>query len=477
LHDRGDWLIFGLLALAFALLFHLGVPLRASFGARITGDEPFYLLTTESLRADGDLDLTDQYARMSYAKFFDGSEPLWYQSTPGPNGVLLSPHNVGLSVLLLPAYGHGGLDGAKAFLGALGGIGVGLAYLLSRRATGHRVPSVVAAALLGVCAPWFVYTTQIYPEAPAALLVTLAAWVLLGRDLRARHGLLLALVIAGLLWLGTKYAPVASVLAGLALLRLPVAGRVAFGVPALALGVHYLWFHLTTFGGPTPYAVNRLYAGQDTVELVRLHWEFANRLYRLLGLWIDREFGLVRWAPVLVLALPGAWLLLRRSPRRALPLLAVIAVQVLVATFLAITMRGWWFPGRMLIVVLPLFVPLLAATLTSTRSRWAIWTIVSLLSLATIDATWSLWRAVRTGAATLAVNPFAAGGAWLDATAAVFPLYTAYGWDTIALSLVWLVIGVGLVIWAERSRLPQWEAGEHRRGPGVPRIEEAKALG
>jgi hypothetical protein len=465
-HDRRDWLIFSLLALAGALLFQLGAPLRASFGARITGDEPFYLLTTESLRADGDLDLENQYARVSYAKFFDGSEPLWYQSAPGPNDAVLSPHNLGLSVLLLPSYAHGGLDGAKAFLGALGGIGVGLAYLLSRRATGPRAASAVAAALLGATAPWFVYSTQVYPEVPAALLVTFAMWILLGRDLGPRNGVALALTLAGLMWLGTKYAPVVGMLTGLSLLRLSAAGRVALGVLGLALGAHYFWFHLATYGGLTPYAVNLLYAGQDTVELVRLHWEFVDRLYRLLGLWVDREFGLVRWAPVLALALPGAWLLVRRRPAMAGPLLAVIAVQVLVATFLAITMRGWWFPGRMLIVVLPLLVPLLAAMLAWARPRWAIWTIAGLLSLATIDATVSMWRAVRTGAATLAVNPFAAEGVWLDATAAAFPLYTAYGWDTIALSVLWILVGAGLIAWAERSQRPQQEAAACLTGGG-----------
>ena len=36
-------------------------------------------------------------------------------------------------------------------------------------------------------------------------------------------------------------------------------------------------------------------------------------------------------------------------------LLSLIIVQMLIATFVAITMMGWWFPGRTLLTVPPLF--------------------------------------------------------------------------------------------------------------------------
>ena len=39
----------------------LAVGMRASRTANVTGDEPFYLLTVQSLVSDGDLDLRDEY--------------------------------------------------------------------------------------------------------------------------------------------------------------------------------------------------------------------------------------------------------------------------------------------------------------------------------------------------------------------------------------------------------------------------------
>ena len=96
-----------LLAISLALLFQLGVPFRGAFGARVTGDEPFYLLTTVSLLQDGDLDLTNQYASEAYRSFWATACRCGRQSAPTPDGRLLSPHNVGLSVLVLPAYACG----------------------------------------------------------------------------------------------------------------------------------------------------------------------------------------------------------------------------------------------------------------------------------------------------------------------------------------------------------------------------------
>src|SRR5215211_7802137 len=94
------WFVWAAVALgvAFALLYQLGVPIRASYGARVNVDEPFYLLTTVSLLEDGDLDLRNDYALHRYRAFFDHTSELWYQSGPGPGGRVLSPHNVGLSV-------------------------------------------------------------------------------------------------------------------------------------------------------------------------------------------------------------------------------------------------------------------------------------------------------------------------------------------------------------------------------------------
>ena len=83
----------------------------------------------------------------------------------------------------------------------------------------------------------------------------------------------------------------------------------------------------------------------------------------------------MRWAPVLLLTLVGAWLLWRGHRERlarAVPgyramsdtaglCAAAICMQLVVAVFLAPSISGQWFPGRQLVAVLPLTIPPLRA--------------------------------------------------------------------------------------------------------------------
>ncbi|MBI4498104.1 MAG: hypothetical protein HY689_09425 [Chloroflexi bacterium] len=435
-------LLLGLLAAVFN---QLAVPLRASHSARVTADEPFYLLTTVSLLADGDLDLTNDYALQRYRAYFDHPQDLWHQSVPTTDGRLLSPHNLGTSLLVLPAYALGGLDGAKRFLAVLGGATVAFMVLLAYRAIGHLPAALAAATLVGGSAPLFIYSAQIYPEGASALLVTACAWLLLGRQPGPRSAVLLALGLSGLAWLGAKYALVGSAIALPGLVRLRPGARlllVALLVPSAAA---YAWFHLATYGGLTPYIVNRLYAGSTTVELIGAHLELWNRLSRLAGLWIDGEFGLVRWAPILLLALPGVPLLARRPGpvRWVLPL--VIGAQVLVAVFFSITMRGWWFPGRMLIAVLPLLAVPLAVTLVQVRGRPLLAGLAAFLGIATLGISLALREAVAAERVVLAVDPFALPWPPFQAVAALVPVYTTYQTSTWLLTAGWVLVMGALV--------------------------------
>ena len=102
--------LFRLLCLAYSF----SIDIRATRGASITGDGPFCLLTTQSLLADGDFDLTNQYKAKSYESFFDHPGDLWRQSVPQADGDLLSPHNPGLSFLVIPGFGLGGWQAPRS---------------------------------------------------------------------------------------------------------------------------------------------------------------------------------------------------------------------------------------------------------------------------------------------------------------------------------------------------------------------------
>jgi hypothetical protein len=125
------------------------------------------------------------------------------------------------------------------------------------------------------------------------------------------------------------------------------------------------------YGGPTPYSAAA--PGVHPTGAASAI-DYVERAWRLAALFIDRHFGLLRWAPILALGLFGAWFLWRESRSglaRAIPALrdeqiagqlcaAVVGAQLFVAAFLAPTMFGFWFPGRHLIAVLPVAIPLVA---------------------------------------------------------------------------------------------------------------------
>ncbi|HLF78701.1 MAG TPA: hypothetical protein VJB57_14560, partial [Dehalococcoidia bacterium] len=179
-HARSRPLLFGAVTMALVLVaaYSFSVSLRATRGASITGDEPFYLLTTQSLLQDGDLDLRQQYETHSYRSFFDHPERLWKQSVPLANGQILSPHEPGLSVLLIPGFALAGLRGAQVELLLIAALTFALAYVLVTLESGQALLSWLVTAAVALSATAFVYSTEVYPEVPAALCIVLSLLVL-----------------------------------------------------------------------------------------------------------------------------------------------------------------------------------------------------------------------------------------------------------------------------------------------------------
>ena len=438
--------LFLLLSVAYAF----SIDIRATRGASITGDEPFYLLTTQSLLADGDFDLRNQYESKSYKSFFDHADDLWFQSVPRDDGRLLSPHNPGLSFLVIPGFALGGLVGTQIQLLLLAAATLAMAFVLADRLTGHRLISWVVSLGVGLTATAFIYSTEIYPEFPAALALVVAL-LLVTRQHRLGmvDGLLLAGVLSIMCWLGTKYAPLALIVSTYFFLKADRLGRIALLVAGGASAAFFTWFHLLLFGSLTPYGINVVYARWNTAEILGGHIEFGERYYRVWGLFIDRRFGIGRWAPFLLVAVPGMALLAAGKGTLRL-VLTLILVQLLIATFVAITMMGWWFAGRTMLTVLPLFIIPLGLLL----ARMSLWCkiTVAVLGVYSMVITAVLAVAGHTEEITIAVDPFDMAYPPFQGLSGLFPLYTWWTTETWWLTFLWLTLAVlatGAAAWPE----------------------------
>jgi hypothetical protein len=299
----------------------------------------------------------------------------------------------------------------EAVLAAIAALAVLLAYRLALRV----VPdpwALGAAATVGLAPPLLAYSTAVYPELTAG--AALAGAALLALGLAERPGRVRAIacfaLVALLPWLGIRFAPAAFVVGGYAYLSLRRARRgllalAGIEIVAFATAV-YVGVNGRLYGGPSPESAGGDGTGaHGAVDYVR-------RIGRVATLWVDPTFGLVRWAPVLVLALVGAWLVVRERRgglRRAIPTLAAqetaaglcalaCVAQFAVAVFLAPRTSGNWFPGRHLVAVLPLAAPLAALGL---RRLPRLGTVLGLITVA--GSAW-LWLAVRLGDGSLIGN-------------------------------------------------------------------------
>ncbi|MGH9183137.1 MAG: hypothetical protein ACRDZ9_04885 [Acidimicrobiales bacterium] len=345
------------LALVTAFWAGIGTGVRATYGARTTADEPQYLLSATSLAEDGDLDIADELAAERWRAWHEVDLPT--QTEPQADGSRVSPHGPLLAVVLALPVAWGGWVGAKvALAGVTGALAATMAWVAVRRL---GVPVGVAGAVVAcfsLAPPLAVYGTQVYPELPAALVVTAVVGALSG-PLGPAATAATALGVTALPWLGVKYVPVAAALAGVALWRLAAGGdrrRAAALAAALVLSAAaFTAGHLALYGGLTPYVAGDHFVGGQ-LTAVGAAPDYLGRSRRLLGLLVDRRFGLVAWQPAWLLGLPALAALARRRPRWWPALVLALAAGWLTATFVALTMHGYWWPGRQVVVVAPLVV-------------------------------------------------------------------------------------------------------------------------
>jgi hypothetical protein len=413
----------------------------AAGSADYAGAESHYLLAAASI-ADGDgIGLTGAYTERTWAEW--QREPL-VSDGEVVGGRLMEPYGIGFPLLIAPAYSLGGPNLVEALLAAIAALAFALAAALARRV----VPdpwATWAALLAGLSPPALAYATAVTPALTAgALLAGAALCALAVRErplMRTAFGGAALLAVLPWLdpWLLVPAMPVAALLARWTARR----GRavVAFGTVEIQLAslVFYVSLNDRLYGGFTPLAV-----AEEPVTGASSVGDYLDRVPRLVSLWLDRDVGLLRWAPVLALAFLGAWLLWRSrrellgrlvaeqrdAEHAAFLALAVCAGQVAVAAFALVSLGPL---GAGLVPALPCAVPLVA---------------------------WGLRHAPRVGWVLGAVSlagsvGLVAGGSWSGSDAPWWPVVGAFpvegsGWADVVSVLA--AVGVGALLVAESLR-------------------------
>ena len=418
-----------------------------------SGEEARVVLTAASLASDRDPDISDEYADLDQLAHMPADVALQGRLA---DGRVHDPQGVGLPALVAPAYMLGGPRAVEVLLAAV----MALAFVVAAALARVVVPDPWATrgvAVVGVSPPAVAQATSISPEAIAALLLTVA--VLYAARTREDAGVApaaaSALALAALPWLSPEYVvaglPVAAMLIHWTLRqRRGLAALVAVEILSTSL-IAYTALNGLLYGGLTPLAADVEHLLSPDVSSLD---GYVDRIPVIAALWLDRDIGIARWAPILALPLFGLWLLWRShrdSLSRALPerreaeaiaalAAAACAGQLMVAALLS-TDLYMTFPGRHLMAVAPL-----AAVLAAWASRHLPRLAVVLGALTVLATAWLLVQ-LRTGSVG-AWSPPMSSAPW-GPLERLLPSYAARSsWaDALSLILVAVVLIVVSIEW------------------------------
>lgn len=366
-------------------LIALGVYLAALLvmQPQATGDEPHYALEAVSLSSDFDRDLRNNYADASDVLRVFPVESLDSHAFryPGSQGEEISIHNVGLPVLLAPIAAVGGDVFAMRLVPVL--LSALAAYFLFQILFRLNVASAgwncVAWGLVAFSLPLVVYSSGLYPEIPAMVILLGSGLMMLSKPAPNRLGYwVAALGIAYLPWLHVRFYPLALALAvGLgwgarrALLQARAGTvkasnfRFALAAPAVLLllsGLAMAAAFTFWYGSPDPRAQ---YGVEPFISAVGLDAAFSYR--GIVGGLLSPVYGWLPFAPVHVIGLCGIFLLVWRLKTPALAALAAAVVYWLIVGSSGVE-PGYSFPTRFQLTIIPLVAVPLAVALSRSWS-------------------------------------------------------------------------------------------------------------
>ena len=341
-----------------------------------SGDEPHYLMITHSIVVDHDMDVANNYADDDGRFFGHDHLEMELHALPARNGHIRPIHDVGIAVLLVPIYVVAQQVAATAsdallsrvrmtrgllaysiislFLVAVTAFGL---FLLAD-AVSRVMPQPAAAWLVGaagVSPPVVSHSFLVFPEALALLVTSLVVWLSLkpahADDRRPLFAILLAL--GTLPWAHHKYLLyVPGLLFVIAWKRWPLirglsaADRLIASalllIPQLML-LAWTWREWGTLGG--------------ALTTAGLPFSVQASATGLIGLWADRQSGLLAYAPMYWIV-PACWYLTWRT---TWPVVVPAALLYLPAASFTI---GWWAgfspAARYLVPLIPFFVVIIA---------------------------------------------------------------------------------------------------------------------
>jgi hypothetical protein len=391
---------FSRLIVAVVFLVVWGLITHGTFAG--SGDEPHYLIIAQSIAFDGDLDLANNYAQPGNLIGAGHLQPEAH-ALPGRGGVLRPVHDVGMPLLFAP-YVRIAYPLAQAIANVLpdtvlratrlnaplilrhlislamalvtGLLGVQLFSMFARVARSER-QAMWWALLFVLSPPLLSHSFLFFTEIPSALIVTWLVNVLSdprSEPLSPGVAAVVGVAIGGLLLIHVRNVALVAVFLAWTLMRfrrlsLSRQSWALFASGCVVVLIVRTAFVYTFWGTVLTTPIARPDLSMTALDAVR------ETGARMVGMLFSREYGLLPFAPVYVLAFAGLWTI------RSLPLCGGRAIWVLVASYLATLLipysnpyglAGGFAPAsRMIVPIVPLLaVAAFACARGLPRVRW-----------------------------------------------------------------------------------------------------------
>jgi hypothetical protein len=234
-------------------------------------------------------------------------------------------------------------------------------FRLLRKALGHDHLAWIWAAIGTMTLPTTAFAFQLYTELPAALIIiAVTSYVLFAPGSSSRTAIAAGAATAGLIWLHPRFLLVSLCLAAAGALGTgPLARRMFTGAFALVL-LSVMAFDYRVTGSWLPTALWDTATPGGALSLSSIPLNLAAYV-------VDRRWGVIPPAVILIALFPGLAWLARRSPRAAALLAALALALGIPAAGHSLSAAGGT-PGRLVLAIVPLAIWPIALLV---RELWA----------------------------------------------------------------------------------------------------------
>ena len=336
------------------------------------GDEPHYMMISQSLIFDGDIDLANNYADKNNI-IQNGRLNLNSKHIKlGNNGAYYPIHDIGMPLLYAPIYGivelasmgiwfaipepllkkikldpFGILTGLMAFWGIfLTSVLVYMLYSVSWCLTKDKVTAFWGCLLFGLSPPMLSFSYLYFTELTSAIIILYIFSQIIFENYQWQKSIMLGLLLGLLFLVHTRNAGSVSAF-GIILfskyLRVNLRSCFIFAfsffvVIALRSCLNYfLWNSMIT----TPHASFSLHAS--------FLYNIKEIFIRLFGWLFDREHGLYVFAPVYCLMFAGLHQLFLKNRKISYDMTMIISMYVIIMALPFFNRHGWGGDGLRLV--------------------------------------------------------------------------------------------------------------------------------